>query len=317
MRFSVIIPCFNASDTIGATLDSVYDQTHPAIETIVIDDGSTDDSQEVVSNHKLKPRLLKSPRKGPAGARNVGLRASNGDAIAFIDADDIWRCEHLAIASQMLTDTPAVAGLSACDFLIDQDVLRSNRRYPLDSISTDLDHSDFLRFFLETELFCQPSAVFHRRVLGNGFDESLWGTEDIEFFMRAIYEKRWAYNPKSTVIYRLDSPSSVSKNIARQTLHVLLAHLKSNNLGYEGPLMQRLLRRAARRAAVGAIAYGDSDSIRTVTQLAGNYLGSPETVALFIAKLFPRLSRSLIRMRHQKLVITKRQRFSSNSSQGV
>ncbi len=89
---SVIIPAFNASEFIGETLDSVFSQTFTDFEVIVINDGSPDtqDLERALQRFPPKLRYLKQENQGAAVARNTGLRAAEGELVAFLDADDTW-----------------------------------------------------------------------------------------------------------------------------------------------------------------------------------------------------------------------------------
>jgi glycosyltransferase involved in cell wall biosynthesis len=91
----VVIPCFNAGCFIGEAIRSALHQTWPPEEVLVIDDGSTDESVEVVSGFGPPVRLFRQPNQGAATARNVGIRAARGDWIAFLDADDLWDADKL------------------------------------------------------------------------------------------------------------------------------------------------------------------------------------------------------------------------------
>jgi glycosyltransferase involved in cell wall biosynthesis len=89
---SVIIPAYNSSRYIRQAIESVFNQTHQNTEAVVVDDGSSDNTRELVSslvpNRRLK--YLYQENKGPAAARNAGIRGSTGAFIAFLDADDFW-----------------------------------------------------------------------------------------------------------------------------------------------------------------------------------------------------------------------------------
>ena len=86
---SVVIPCYNAENKIGQTLESVLNQIHLAAQIIVVDDGSTDDSRYIVSKFP-KVTCLSQENKGPAAARNKGVSLASSDWIAFCDSDDVW-----------------------------------------------------------------------------------------------------------------------------------------------------------------------------------------------------------------------------------
>src|SRR5262245_14329418 len=83
---TVVIPCYNQAHFLGAALNSISSQTYRAIETIVVDDGSTDDSGSVARAHGV--RVLPQANQGVSAARNAGLRAASGDFVVFLDADD-------------------------------------------------------------------------------------------------------------------------------------------------------------------------------------------------------------------------------------
>jgi glycosyltransferase involved in cell wall biosynthesis len=90
-RASVIVPCWNRADTIAATLASVADQTEDRLDVIVVDDGSEDGSAEVVRRSgPASLRVLRTPHRGVAHARNVGLAAAVAPVVCFLDADDQW-----------------------------------------------------------------------------------------------------------------------------------------------------------------------------------------------------------------------------------
>jgi glycosyltransferase involved in cell wall biosynthesis len=96
---SVVIPTFNRSALLVTTLQSVLQQTHPALEIIVVDDGSTDDTQQVLEPFSSHITVLRQPNRGLAGARNTGFQAATGEYILFLDSDDLLlpnALEHFA-----------------------------------------------------------------------------------------------------------------------------------------------------------------------------------------------------------------------------
>ncbi len=94
-RVSIIIPTYNLARYIGRTLESVFAQTYTDYEVIVADDGSTDDTQDVLSSWDGKFLYLYQPNRGVASARNLGLSKAGGEFIAYLDADDMWYPEKL------------------------------------------------------------------------------------------------------------------------------------------------------------------------------------------------------------------------------
>ena len=95
VTISVIIPCHNDGAYLAAALDSVFEQSTPPTEVIVVDDGSTDDSAEVARRYGDQVRLVSQHNQGISAARNAGLAAATGDLIAFLDADDLWTRDSL------------------------------------------------------------------------------------------------------------------------------------------------------------------------------------------------------------------------------
>jgi len=105
-NISVVIPAYNAAGTIGRALDSVIAQTHPAREILVVDDGSTDRTAQVVSEYGGRVEYLYQDNAGPGAARNAGIRAAHGEWIAFLDADDEWLPHRLALQAELLQRDP-------------------------------------------------------------------------------------------------------------------------------------------------------------------------------------------------------------------
>lgn len=105
---SVIVPVFEGERFLGDALDSVAAQTYPNIETLVVDDGSSDRSAEIASE-RSEVLVLREPHRGAAAARNVGLSAARGELIALLDQDDEWRPQKLARQAAALAERPELA----------------------------------------------------------------------------------------------------------------------------------------------------------------------------------------------------------------
>ncbi len=103
---SVVIPCFNAERYIAAAIRSVQDQHWSDLEIVVVDDGSTDGSAELVATSFPGVRLIRQANQGVAAARNRGVREARGNWIAFLDADDLWLPGKLAAQSEVMSSDP-------------------------------------------------------------------------------------------------------------------------------------------------------------------------------------------------------------------
>jgi len=100
VEISVVVPVFNGGRVLGDALGSVLGQTHPPLEIVVVDDGSTDDSAAIAERHAPAVACLRRPHAGPAAARNAGVAQACAEWIAFLDADDRWEpCALEALAS--------------------------------------------------------------------------------------------------------------------------------------------------------------------------------------------------------------------------
>ena len=94
-KVSVVIPTYNSSQFIVETLESVFAQTYKDYEIIVVDDGSTDNTKEVLQPYTSRIKYIYKENGGPASARNVGIKSAQGEYIAFLDSDDRWLPEKL------------------------------------------------------------------------------------------------------------------------------------------------------------------------------------------------------------------------------
>ncbi len=107
-RFSVIIPAFNAAQTLARAIESVRTQTYPAHEIIVVDDGSIDASAELAQGFGEAVRVIRQPNRGVSIARNAGAAAASGDWLAFLDADDWYAPDRLKLHADWIAEDPAL-----------------------------------------------------------------------------------------------------------------------------------------------------------------------------------------------------------------
>lgn len=166
---SVIIPCWNARDTLAQTLESVRLQTEPPFELILIDDGSSDGSDEVARSAGLPVQYHRQANSGPAAARNLGLQCSTGSLVAFLDADDVWPEDTLRILIGGLTRWP------------DAGVVQGKVR----DAWLDREHGG-MRLGGPRRALNLGSALFRRSVFERtgGFNPALRNGEDFEFWLR-------------------------------------------------------------------------------------------------------------------------------------
>src|SRR5688572_22450464 len=106
-RVSVVIPCYNRESMVGETLENMLGQSCPPYEVIVVNDGSTDNSEAVIKSFGGRVKLITQPNQGPGAARNNGFKASTGDFIQFMDSDDLASRNKLEVQLSALQKTNA------------------------------------------------------------------------------------------------------------------------------------------------------------------------------------------------------------------
>lgn len=109
MNISAVIPAFNSADFIADAVKSILKQTHPVSEIIIVDDGSTDTTETVVTNLSGPISYIKQRNQGPSAARNTGIDAANHEWIAFLDADDQWTSNKIEQQIELLQKIPELA----------------------------------------------------------------------------------------------------------------------------------------------------------------------------------------------------------------
>jgi glycosyltransferase involved in cell wall biosynthesis len=110
---SVIVPVFNAAAYLAEALQSVLAQTRPADEIIVVDDGSTDDSAAAARRFDSHLRYERQPHAGAGAARNRGVAVAQSSLLAFLDADDLWMPDKLALQTEALSAMPSLEAVFA------------------------------------------------------------------------------------------------------------------------------------------------------------------------------------------------------------
>jgi glycosyltransferase involved in cell wall biosynthesis len=196
-RISVVIPAYNSDRFIGEAIASVFAQTHPALEIIVVDDGSTDGTASVVQriSGPVPISYLKQPNQGPAAARNFGVSVARGDWIAFLDSDDVWYPYKLSEQLAAIETSPTISFCySSMDFMD-----AAGRPLPVPGAAGR-----------PTPLFqghpaAVPSTVLLRKDIfidSGGFNASLRCAEDWELFSRIVTTSYTHFIPRSLVKYR-------------------------------------------------------------------------------------------------------------------
>ena len=219
---SVIIPAYNSENFIRRAIDSVLAQTHPAEEIIVVDDGSTDNTREIVQSYGPPVQYVHQANAGPGAARNAGIQAAKVEWIAFLDSDDEWLPEKLQVQLDLLKRHPdlvwATANYSCC--LCDE-----NRRGPeLDPVKAEqlMAGKEYFDSYFSAYLSgcggCTDTMIVRRSVFETVglFDTSYFRAEDSDLWCRiAFRQPRIAYYPQPLAIYHI----GVADSLMRQKVH--------------------------------------------------------------------------------------------------
>ena len=230
-RVSIVCPSYNATGTIRATIRSVLAQTFEDFELIVVDDGSSDDTPEIVAGFAAEdPRvkLIVQENAGTAGARNRGIQESSGEMIAIIDNDDLWLPRYLEAVTAALERTPS-AGLCHTDaWILDDRNGRVHRKtaveWPPPRPST-MDAARLRSELLRGNFIMASSVTMTRPALeaAGEFDTSpgVRGSDDWDLWLRIAEAGFGAVRPAGVLAVYRERPDSVSRN------HVLM--MKSAN----------------------------------------------------------------------------------------
>jgi glycosyltransferase involved in cell wall biosynthesis len=208
----VIVPAFNAASTLPIALESVASQTFDDWQILLVDDGSTDDTAQVVApfleRFGSKIKYIKQENRGLPAARNTAIRASTTEFLALLDADDVWLPCRLQESVKVLRERPqaglAYGGITS----IDQEgrptgTFEGNREYAEGHIAPQI-------YMRKVALPC-PTLTFRRRCIEEVglFDETMRATEDRDLCLRIALRYEVAFVPGVIACYRV-SPSSMT-----------------------------------------------------------------------------------------------------------
>lgn len=223
---SVIIPTYNYGRFIAQTIDSALGQTLPPREVIVVDDGSTDSTPEILARYGERIRVIRKQNGGVAAARNTGAEAAAGDLLAFLDADDIWLPQKLERQVQRFEEEPTL-GLVHCGMQwIDAEGNPTG-----EGLVNGMEGwvaEEMLRFRRTTIIAPGGTTLVPRRIFQElgGFDPRLPPSEDWDFSYRVASRYKVGFVPEALLLYRLHGVNG-HLNVSRMERAMLLAYEKA------------------------------------------------------------------------------------------
>jgi glycosyltransferase involved in cell wall biosynthesis len=209
---SVIIPAYNYGRYLRDAIDSALAQTYPPLEVIVVDDGSTDETQSVVAAFGDRIRTMRQANAGVAVARNNGIQMARGEYIALLDSDDIWMPRKLELQMALFEADPAL-GLVHCGCETFDDAGHTLETF-LEGKEGDVADA-MLRFEPDT-VRAGSCIVFPKRIVDEigGFDERLPPSDDWDFCYRVATRHPFGYVRQALLRYRQHA-GGLHRSVAR------------------------------------------------------------------------------------------------------
>ena len=227
---SVVIPLYNKEKSIKATLESVLTQTYTDYEVIVVNDGSTDKSADVVRNFistvkseefKVKNiRLIQQENAGVSAARNAGILAAQGEYIAFLDGDDLWTSNYLATQSALINDYPN-AGLYSIGY-----IAINTPNPPSHELINKYNQNPFRGpvenpWISDMDLYIGSTCSSREKLIRIGlFDTRMTHGEDLDLCWRLILDGGLVRDSKCCAFYRVDAENRAMDKVIPLEKHI-------------------------------------------------------------------------------------------------
>lgn len=216
--FSIIIPTYNRADFLIHSIESVIKQSYNNWELIIIDDGSTDNTSDLIKKYKKKEKRITyiyQDNSERSAARNNGILRANGEWVCFLDSDDKYMPNHLLIFNKLITSVGFQKALYFCG-------LKNNIS---ETFQNRLNYNNIE--FVMLNSISTPQACVNREVLmKNLFDESLKVGEDRDLWVRILTNYDLYYHSTQTLIQTEHKNRSVNKGSEYENLKSILITLK-------------------------------------------------------------------------------------------
>jgi len=228
-KVSVIIPTYNRAHVLKRSIQSVMNQTYKELEIIVVDDGSTDDTKDLINKLQQQDERIKYIRhdknRGAAAARNTGIKASAGIYIAFNDSDDEWLPTKLEEQVSILENTPPYIGVVYTGLLR----IEKDRKIYLPSAKIRKKDNNIHKEIIKNKFIGLPSMLMRKVCFEKVglFDEQLPALEDWELLIRVSKYFKFKYIPKPLVIaHSLSNRVSTPQTHAKARKLILQKHYR-------------------------------------------------------------------------------------------
>ncbi|MFC7338104.1 glycosyltransferase family 2 protein [Haloferula chungangensis] len=210
---SIVIPAFNRAELLPTTLRSLLNQSLPALEILVVDDGSSDRTAEIAKSFGDPVRIIRQQNAGPAAARNRGFKESRGEFIHFFDSDDVALPNKHEVQVRALEESgadiaygPWVKGsFSENGFAPENHIFQQH----------GLPDGDLIKALLTNWSIVPHACLFRRTIVEQtgGFPEDLWVAEDQMMFLECLLAgAKVVHSPGTLELYRSDNSDKISGN---------------------------------------------------------------------------------------------------------
>ena len=232
---SVVIPTHDRGRVVVEAIESALAQTHPPLEVIVVDDGSTDETAERVGRLRdARVRYLRRPHAGVSAARNAGIAAATGDLVAFLDSDDLWKPDKVEAEITALARYPSAGGVFSDLEKVDgatfvPSFMRRTRVFS--RLLAERAYREGLLLSARALSLCllqevpikTPALTVRRSALGRvgGFNEAWTSSEDWEFLLRFARRESLVYVDRPLAVIRISADSLHRRDQERGELMML------------------------------------------------------------------------------------------------
>ena len=207
-KFSIVIPLYNKEESIKKTIESVLNQLYQDFEVLVVNDGSTDKSLQVVAaiiDDRIK--IINKDNGGVSSARNIGIKESQHSYVAFLDGDDFWETNYLKEMNMLINDYPE------CEFLGANFYNIKNKEKTVQR--NDLDENfrgkinNYFKIALTGNIFQSSAIILHKNLIckAGNFNENIVMGEDYDFWFRNALYSEIAFINQPLSNYNEDDPN--------------------------------------------------------------------------------------------------------------
>ncbi len=283
---SVILPTYNRSYIIENAVKSVLNQNFPDFELIIVDDGSTDNTEEIIksfSDERIK-YIKHKENRGASAARNTGLRISRGKYIAFIDSDDIWLKEKLNTQVEFLEESSFEIGA-----VFSQTILETPRGKKIIPDKKSLTHEEIKEILMYKNIIPLQSVLIKKICIEKTgfFDERFPRFQDWEFLFRIAQKFKISYLDKPLVISTIQ-PDGISAN-----KKLLIPAFKLFIEKYKSQIKKSAIAKLYRR--LGIIAYSYQSRKEGIIFLLKSLKYNPICIKTYIALIVAGMGENLFK----------------------